>query len=318
MQKYRFRRRFEILNAGDVYLFTHDILIFSSYLCHMGEKLRNFLFEAWCFVTSIQFLKSCGSILAAFFGLGLMTLWGLKCYTNHGESMEVPDFKGMRIESAIDRAEGRSFSIVVSDSIFLPGKMPGMVIDQTPKALSRVKKNRTIYLTITKTTADKVPLPDLAMGDQYDTYKRKLRQMNVRDTIIERRYDPKVQENTVLEVFYNGENVTKRIRSGFRVDVGGLVELVVSSGTSDIRTIPDFVCRPLSEALFEIDANRFVVGSIIPDATVTDQTTAYVYQQEPTAEPGATIGVGEMINLYITQERPAACGGTDIPEGEDQ
>ena len=286
----------------------------------MWQKLRNYVFEFWCFVTSLTFMKSCGGILASFLGLGLMTLWWLQCYTNHGESMEVPDFKGMRIESAIDRAEGRSFSIVVSDSVFLPGKIPGLVIDQTPKALSRVKKNRTIYLTITKSNADKVPLPDLAMGDQYDTYKRRLKQLNVRDTVMEHRYDPKVQENTVLEVHYNGENVTKRIKSGFKVDVGGLVGLVVSTGTSDIREIPDFVCRPLSEVLFEIDANRFVVGSILPDATVKDQTTAYVYQQDPPASPGATIGVGEMINLYITQTRPEACGGDeeDIPEEEQR
>lgn len=66
------------------------------------------------------------------------------------------------------------------------------------------------------------------MGDQYDTYKRRLKQLNVRDTVMEHRYDPKVQENTVLEVHYNGENVTKRIKSGFKVDVGGLVGLVVS------------------------------------------------------------------------------------------
>jgi len=40
---------------------------------------------------------------------------------------------------------------------------------------------------------------------------------------------------------------------------------------------------------------------------VTDEESAFVWRQNPVFTEGATMRVGEQIDLYLTQEMPAAC-----------
>ena len=74
----------------------------------------------------------------------VLTLWWLRCYTNHGESIEVPNFVGSSYKEALRIAKAKDFNVAITDSIYLEGKLPGEVLTQNPKAKSFVKEGRTI------------------------------------------------------------------------------------------------------------------------------------------------------------------------------
>lgn len=85
----------------------------------------------------------------------------LGVYTHHGETAEVPDFKGKKI-SELDRfIEGKNVRYTIIDSIYDPQEMPGIVIKQDPEAKSQVKHNRKIYLYVTSTQAPQIAMPKL-------------------------------------------------------------------------------------------------------------------------------------------------------------
>jgi beta-lactam-binding protein with PASTA domain len=82
-------------------------------------------------------------IAAIYFVLGY-----LNNYTMHGESVSVPDIKGMLYDEAVVKLEEGEFRYELVDSIFDRTKKPGEVIIQIPSPNSQVKVGRKIYITI--------------------------------------------------------------------------------------------------------------------------------------------------------------------------
>jgi len=243
--------------------------------------------------------------------LFLMTFWWLRCYTNHGESIQVPSYVGMGFREAFRKARSRDFQVAVSDSIYVPGKAPGEIISQNPAPESRVKEGRTIYFTIAKNNPDILKLPDLASGDDYDIYSRKLSLMGLKPRIAARVADPKVGTNTILAVIYKGDTITYKIRGGYKVEMGTAVDFVVSDKIMLNVAIPECVCQTLDAAKFLIQTSNLSVGTIIPNGTVTNPETAYVWRQSPKFDPNGIMRAGEQIDLWITQEKPVDCDKSD-------
>ena len=102
--------------------------------------IRQAGFEVYSFLTAPFVVRNCLGLIGFFSGLFLLTFWWLKCYTNHGESQEVPNFVGMGYRAASAMAMSSDFDVVVNDSIYVPGKPPGQVLAQNPTPGSRVKE----------------------------------------------------------------------------------------------------------------------------------------------------------------------------------
>jgi beta-lactam-binding protein with PASTA domain len=96
------------------------------------------------------------------------------------------------------KAERNNLKAIVNDSIWTNQHRSGIILRQSPDALSRVKKKRTIYLTITKAKADEKTLPSLVGSDNYDYYKRRLKQMGITLKIRDKKFQNKLEENTIL------------------------------------------------------------------------------------------------------------------------
>lgn len=239
-------------------------------------------------------------------GIFMLTFWWLKCYTNHGESVQVPSYVGMNLRDAARKARARNFPVAISDSLYKPGKPPGEVLAQNPKAESRVKEGRTIYFTIAKNTPDLIKLPDLASGDNYDLYSRNLARLGVK-TRIAARVATRMAPNTIVAVIYRGDTITSQLAGGYKMEMGGTLDFVVSEQVTLTVDIPDCVCQTLGAAKFLIQTSNLSVGSIVRDPSVTDPENAYVWRQNPNHNPNETMRVGEQIDLYITQEKPARC-----------
>ena len=114
-----------------------------------------------------SFLKSKQFFLH--FGIALVTvlimLWilvkSLNSYTQHGDSVEVPDFKGKTIAELNGFIEGKDVRYLIIDSIYAPKEKPGVVIRQDPETKTQVKHNRTIYLYVTGLLPPQMTMPKL-------------------------------------------------------------------------------------------------------------------------------------------------------------
>ncbi len=95
----------------------------------------------------------------------IFVLWGLfkllGVYTHHGETAQVPDFKGKTITELDAFVTGKNIGYVIIDSIYDPKEKPGSVIKQDPEPNSLVKHNRIIYLYVTSTQAPQMAMPKL-------------------------------------------------------------------------------------------------------------------------------------------------------------
>ncbi len=278
----------------------------------MTEKIWLFIrrigLEVYSFLTAPYVVRNCLGMMIAGMGFVLLTVWGLKCYTNHGESVQVPNFVGMGFREATATARLRGFEVVVNDSIYMPEKPPGVVLLQNPKPESRVKEGRTIYLTIARRNPDIVRLPALVGSDDYDLYSRKCLRLGLKPRVIARIADPKLAPNTIVAVLFQGDTITQIVRyGGFEVEMGSEIDFVVSEQVALLVEIPDCVCLTYDAARFLITSSNLNIGAVISDGTVTDQMRAYVWRQIPPYDPNGTLRVGEQIDLYLTQELPAAC-----------
>ena len=276
------------------------------------SKLRNVGREIYCFLTSGIFIRNFVGI-AIFTGvcLFLLSMW-MNWYTNHNEEYEVHEYVGLEFEDAKQLAEDRSFSMAIVDSIFLLGKKANIVLEQDPAANAMVKENRTVYVTISKSDPDIKILPNLTGGnDDFFQYQRKCKRLGVRTKIKSKKFRSKLAENTILEVWYKGKNVSGDLEDGVKVEMGSTVEFVVSERMSTTVSVPDLRCKKFTEAEFIINNYNLNVGSVIDDPTVTNRGSAYILKQVPRYSQNASMQVGEEIQLYLTQKRPAGCTGDD-------
>lgn len=271
----------------------------------MWPRIRRFGVELYAFFTTPFVLKNCLGMLGLLTGFFMLTFWWLKCYTNHGDSVEVPSYIGMSYREAARKARSRDFGVAVSDSLYVPGKPPGEIVAQDPKPKSRVKEGRTLYFTVTKNNPDIIKLPELAGSDDYELYSRKLSRLGLKPRIIARIPDPKLGPNIIVDVVYRGDTITRKIRYGVPVEMGATIDFIVSEEVTLTVNIPECVGQTLDAAKFLIQTSELSVGTIIPDGTVTkDDTDAYVYRQSPKYDPNGTMRKGEQIDLYITKNKP--------------
>lgn len=83
-------------------------------------------------------------------------------YTKHGESVEVPEVKGMMLGDAEYALDELDLVTVIVDSAYVRQQPVGMVLEQNPLAGSRVKTGREIYLTVNQKQTPTNTIPDIA------------------------------------------------------------------------------------------------------------------------------------------------------------
>jgi len=226
-------------------------------------------------------------------GAGSFALYNyLNEYTHHGESITVPDLRGLTKEKLERFIENKHLQYKVVDSLFEVGKTPGTVIEQDPAPDSKVKENRTIYLTINASMPPMVKMPnliDVSLRQAeaiLQTYGLKVGQ-----TI----YKPDLAKNAVLDQLYQSE----KIEPGKEIYKGSVIDLVLGDGIGNAEvTVPNLVGLTKSEALFVLKGSALNIGTLNFDPGVKNEETAKVYKQSPEAGSGM-IKQGEAIDLYL-------------------
>lgn len=219
------------------------------------------------------------------------------------------EYVGKTIREAQRMADKHDFRLEVIDSVWFKDQEPGVITMQDPKPESPVKKYRTVYLTTSKYTAPVVMLPEFGdSGYNFKKYSRKLEGEDIVAVVQERIYDARQNDNSIAFFYYKGEKVTdKDVKEVFEVSKGDTLYFVVTERTSNSVTIPNLVCMQYDAAAFLLSGSNLDVGEIYADETVTNQSTAFVWQQIPAFRSRRVVAVGTQVDLYLTQNMPDGC-----------
>ena len=196
------------------------------------------------------------------------------------------------------------------DSVHVVGKPGNQILQQNPTPGSKVKENRTIYLTVTKSNADKIPAGRLPIlyGKNYERKKRELYQsFEIECKVVDRQFDPG-EPGHILAVLYNGETISDRKgrKDDILIEKGTTLNFVISERQGGELEIPNLVCKTFAEAQFIIENSGLTLGEIITDGRIGIVDSAYVAGQVPDPAEGYML-MGEEIKLSLSANKPMDC-----------
>ena len=117
-------------------------------------------------------------VLAIIFGV----LHWLDDYTHHGQSIIVPNVKGLPFKQAEAEFNKKNLKAVVVDSNYVKGMPAGAVLEQKPSSGAKVKTGKTIYLTINTAEMPRVAIPDIIDNSSYRQAEARLRALGFKLT----------------------------------------------------------------------------------------------------------------------------------------
>lgn len=240
--------------------------------------------------------------IALVFILLFLFLWSLGFVTKHGKTLTIPSVNGKSLAEAEKFLEERGFETEIQDSVFVDTAAPLSVLRQFPEADAVVKENRTVYLTISRSIAPTIDMPNLE-GMSFRNAEMILRQYGLRleDTV----FRPDFAKNAVLEQQYNGD----RIKPGTKIRMGSGISLVLGSGLGlDEFSVPDVFGLTFGEARTYLQANGLNLGAAVFDSDVRDSISAYVYRQSPERftfdRKINRIRQGQSVDLWLSVQKP--------------
>jgi beta-lactam-binding protein with PASTA domain len=213
--------------------------------------------------------------IAVLFLLLLLFLGSLQIITSHGKEMKIPSVTGMSVDNARKILQSQGFEIQIQDSVYNDTVPPLQVIRQVPEADNMVKVNRTVYLTINRSVAPFIAMPNL-VGMTIRNAEMILRQygLKLEDTI----FKPDFAKNSVLDQMYSGES----IKPGTKIQQGSNITLVLGNGIGDIDfTVPDLIGLTLHDARRVLDSSRLILGAVVPLEDIQDKENAFIFRQNP-------------------------------------
>ncbi|HEY4112146.1 PASTA domain-containing protein [Puia sp.] len=247
------------------------------------------------------------NILAGFVLLLLLLLvflGSLALLTQHGKTMKIPSVTGLSFDEAKKSLQTQGFDVQIQDSsTYYDTMRPLQVVKQFPEADNQVKINRTIYLTINRSQAPFIQMPNL-VSMSFRNAEMFLRQYGLKlgDTI----FKPDFARNSVLEQQYKGQ----AIKPGTQIQQGSLITLVLGNGIGGGQgfIVPDLFGLTYVQAKARLDSMGLSFGAVVPGKDVRDSAEAYIYWQDPpqTSEDGLAnrIHPGQNIDIRLQAQRP--------------
>jgi len=235
--------------------------------------------------------------------------------THHDKNEKVPNVTGQNVVAATKMLEAKGFRVEVQDSVFIDTLARQAVVKQAPAGDGLVKAGRTIYLTINRSLAPQVEMPNL-VGYSFKSAQLLLQSLKLKmgDTS----YRPDIAPNSVLEQLYNGT----QIKPGTKIPMGSTISFVLGSGlgNSDMN-VPDLVGMTLEQARQYISTLHINLGAVVPRGVISDSLHAFVVDQEPAVYmqpvPGQKVASkmkpGQIMTIYISATAPVKDTTTVAP-----
>ncbi len=231
-------------------------------------------------------------------GVLLLVAWlWLGVYTRHSAAAVVPDLRGLTLEEARQRVDGRDLSVEVIDSVYNDELPKGTVTDQDPDADNVVKPGRRVYVVMNAMQPKMIDMPALV-----DLSKRQalsvLEILGLKVDALQYRPDPCV--DCVVAQLHKGRPVApdERIRRG------ETITLVLGSGDGGTRVqVPDVTGMTWTEAKAVLHLAGLNPGAVLEVQgcnTGCDTALARVVRQTPAGTVNNMIGAGGTIDLWLS------------------
>ena len=247
-----------------------------------------FLLSKTFFKQLLIFTIFCGVIILA-------VLFYLKLYTNHDNTIELPDYTGVYIDDVDSLFLEQSLRYVVIDSVYNKEIEPGSIIDQDPKPGIHVKENRRIYLTIIAKKRQQIVMPYL-IDLTHRSAIAKLKGLGL--VVGDLTYVPNLAKNVVLKQKVGG----KELEAGEYLPVGTKVDLVLGNGLSEVQVeLPFLEGLTYEDAELVLQLSSLNIGLAVFDPSVIDSSKAVVYRQRPIAREGRLIKLGRPVDIFLRE-----------------
>ncbi len=242
----------------------------------------------------IQVFLNVAIVIALSFGLYhfIFNVW-LDSYTNHNESVLVPDLSKMNIKEATAKLEELGLTYEVDSSRFDPNTRPFAIMDFYPTAESQVKEGRRIFIKSNPKTYRPVELPDLVGKSKRLAFTQlEISGLKIGKII----YEPDLAKDAVLKILYNG----RIVKAGEQLPRFATVDLVLGRGMLSGVRMPNLINLTLTDAKKSIKDNFFEIGQIKFIGASQDTINARVVYQFPFATD--TYDQGQPIDIWLSTE----------------
>ena len=177
----------------------------------------------------LRFDKTVLNIVAMIVVVVVMIFGVLKwmdVYTHHGETVVVPDVKGMTTEEAAKMFRNRGLVAVISDTKYVKDKAAGIILELKPGVGEKVKEGRTVYLTVNTLDVPLRVIPDVADNSSLRQAQAKLLSAGFKLNEVQL---VNGEKDWVYGVKYQGRQLTV----GEKIPMGASLTLMVGDGAGD-------------------------------------------------------------------------------------
>lgn len=225
--------------------------------------------------------------------------------TNHGEFVEVPDLKGIKVDELDLFLKGHKLRYSVNDSAYADSLPALSVLRQFPVAGSKVKENRVVFISLNRVSPPTLPMPDLTDGSLVNA-KAVLKSNELKVGRIY--YEPSPFKNLVREFRFHG----LPIQAGTRLPKGSVIDLIVGDGYGSADfAIGNVVGDVYETALRKLSGWNLHLGNVeIMQGADTTGVVSYVFKQYPLS--GDSVRVGDPVDLWLAPK------GYKEPEKENE
>jgi beta-lactam-binding protein with PASTA domain len=241
-------------------------------------------------------------------------MFAIRIYTDHGHSVSIPDLRGKTSRQVSKLADNLDLRIEVRDSVYSRETAPGTVVDQYPKPGMKVKKNRTIFITLCAVSQEMIHMPQLT-DISYRQAVNMIESSGLISGNIE--YQPSEFPNLVLDQKVNGRSV----RIGEMIPKGSVVDLVLGSeNNGETSEVPTLFGRNLTEARMLIGEAFLNVGKITYDDSIpTDdqKLKSIIWKQNPDPAKVFEVAHGTAIDLWFTTDTTKLQAKPEVKEPDN-
>jgi beta-lactam-binding protein with PASTA domain len=185
--------------------------------------------------------------------LCLIVGFGLDLYTHHGESITVPDLKGMSYDKAYDKLEAIGLVIQVSDSGYNKSLPANSILAQTPDMGMHVKEGHIIYVTVNSPSSPTFAIPDVVDNSSLREAEARLSALGFRLTAPQQ---VEGEKDWVYGIVCRG----RRVSNGDRISIDYPLTLLVGKGTTDEIDEMDFADEYMTTQEGDVDEFVEVTG----------------------------------------------------------
>jgi beta-lactam-binding protein with PASTA domain len=223
----------------------------------------------------------------------LAFLWFLKYYSRFGSETKVPNFVGVYTKDLDTFIDSYDVEYLITDSIYDTSKPRGTVIEQNPLPGAKVKTGREVYLIVNCIKTQQVKMPDVVnLSLRQATAMLETVGLKVGNLIYVEGLPP------VMKQLYKG----KPIRKETLIDKGSSIDLMLGKGETPKVFIPDLLGKTLDEVKEFLNEEGLTLGVVQYDGTISDSSSARVYQQIPEVNELEEIEVGSFMDIWLTQD----------------